>query len=79
MYIAKRVNLCNMSLELRGTQTTRRYWACLGCVMGHFFKELHAIWIRGLERWYLVLGGVAVGRGFENVNVQETIAVHTCT
>jgi hypothetical protein len=24
-----------------------------------------AIWLRGLERWYLVLGGVAVGRGFE--------------
>jgi hypothetical protein len=23
------------------------------------------IWLRGLERWYLVLGGVAVGRGFE--------------
>jgi hypothetical protein len=25
-----------------------------------------AIWLRGLERWYLVLGGVAVGRGFEH-------------
>jgi hypothetical protein len=24
-----------------------------------------AIWLGGLERWYLVLGGVAVGRGFE--------------
>jgi hypothetical protein len=24
-----------------------------------------AIWLRRLERWYLVLGGVAVGRGFE--------------
>jgi hypothetical protein len=24
-----------------------------------------AIWLRGLERWYLVLGSVAVGRGFE--------------
>jgi hypothetical protein len=24
-----------------------------------------AIWLRGLERWYLVLGGVVVGRGFE--------------
>jgi hypothetical protein len=24
-----------------------------------------AIRLRGLERWYLVLGGVAVGRGFE--------------
>jgi hypothetical protein len=24
-----------------------------------------AIWLRGLERWYLVLGGVAIGRGFE--------------
>jgi hypothetical protein len=24
-----------------------------------------AIWLRGLEHWYLVLGGVAVGRGFE--------------
>jgi hypothetical protein len=24
-----------------------------------------AIWLRGLERWYLVLGGVAVDRGFE--------------
>jgi hypothetical protein len=24
-----------------------------------------AIWLRGSERWYLVLGGVAVGRGFE--------------
>jgi hypothetical protein len=22
-------------------------------------------WLRGLERWYLVLAGVAVGRGFE--------------
>jgi hypothetical protein len=25
-----------------------------------------AIWLRGLEHWYLVLGGVAVGRGFES-------------
>jgi hypothetical protein len=24
-----------------------------------------AIWLRGIERWYLVLGGVAVGCGFE--------------
>jgi hypothetical protein len=24
-----------------------------------------AIWLKGLERWYLVLSGVAVGRGFE--------------
>jgi hypothetical protein len=24
-----------------------------------------AIWLRGLERWYLVLGSVAVGRWFE--------------
>jgi hypothetical protein len=24
-----------------------------------------AIWLRGLKRWYLVVGGVAVGRGFE--------------
>jgi hypothetical protein len=24
-----------------------------------------AIWFRGLKRWYLVLGGVAVGCGFE--------------
>jgi hypothetical protein len=29
-----------------------------------FFLRM-AIWLRGLERWYLVLGGVAVGRGFE--------------
>jgi hypothetical protein len=27
-----------------------------------FFLRM-AIWLRGLERWYLVLGGVAVGRG----------------
>jgi hypothetical protein len=24
-----------------------------------------AIWLIGLERWYLLLGGVVVGRGFE--------------
>jgi hypothetical protein len=30
----------------------------------HSFLRM-AIWLRGLERWYLVLGGVAVGRGFE--------------
>jgi hypothetical protein len=24
-----------------------------------------AIWLRGLKNWYLVLGGVAVGHGFE--------------
>jgi hypothetical protein len=24
-----------------------------------------AIWLRVLERWYLVIGGVAVGRGFK--------------
>jgi hypothetical protein len=29
-----------------------------------FFLRM-AIWLRGLERWYLVLGGVAVGRGFK--------------
>jgi hypothetical protein len=29
-----------------------------------FFLRM-AIWLSGLERWYLVLGGVAVGRGFE--------------
>jgi hypothetical protein len=29
-----------------------------------FFLRM-AIWFRGLEHWYLVLGGVAVGRGFE--------------
>jgi hypothetical protein len=29
-----------------------------------FFLRM-AIWLRGLERWYLMLGGVAVGRGFE--------------
>jgi hypothetical protein len=29
-----------------------------------FFLRM-AIWLRGLERWYLVLGGDAVGRGFE--------------
>jgi hypothetical protein len=29
-----------------------------------FFLRM-AIWLRGLERWYLVLGGVAVDRGFE--------------
>jgi hypothetical protein len=29
-----------------------------------FFLRM-AIWLRGLERWYLVLGGVAVGRRFE--------------
>jgi hypothetical protein len=29
-----------------------------------FFLRM-AIWLRGLERWYLVLGRVAVGRGFE--------------
>jgi hypothetical protein len=29
-----------------------------------FFLRM-AIWLRGLEHWYLVLGGVAVGRGFE--------------
>jgi hypothetical protein len=29
-----------------------------------FFLRM-AIWLRGLEPWNLVLGGVAVGRGFE--------------
>jgi hypothetical protein len=29
----------------------------------HFLRM--AIWLRGLERWYLVLGVVAVGRAFE--------------
>jgi hypothetical protein len=29
-----------------------------------FFLRM-AIWLRGLEHWYLVLGGVAVGRRFE--------------
>jgi hypothetical protein len=29
-----------------------------------FFLRM-AIWLRGSEHWYLVLGGVAVGRGFE--------------
>jgi hypothetical protein len=29
-----------------------------------FFLRM-AIWLRGLECWYLVLGGVAIGRGFE--------------
>jgi hypothetical protein len=29
-----------------------------------FFLRM-AIWIRGLERWYLVLGGDAIGHGFE--------------
>jgi hypothetical protein len=24
-----------------------------------------AIWLGGLERWYLVLGGIALGHGFE--------------
>jgi hypothetical protein len=28
-------------------------------------KPMCYIWLRGLEHWYLVLGGVAVGRGFE--------------
>jgi hypothetical protein len=32
-----------------------------------------AIWFRGFERWYLVLGGVAVGRGFD-----MTENVHSC-
>jgi hypothetical protein len=30
----------------------------------HFFLMI-AIWLRGQKRWYLVLGGVAVGRGLE--------------
>jgi hypothetical protein len=30
-----------------------------------FFLRM-AICLRGLERWYLVLGGVAVGRGFKS-------------
>jgi hypothetical protein len=30
-----------------------------------FFLRM-AIWLRGLERWYLVLGGIAVGREFES-------------
>jgi hypothetical protein len=29
-----------------------------------FFSRM-VIWLKGLERWYLVLGGVAVGREFE--------------
>jgi hypothetical protein len=29
-----------------------------------FFLRM-AIWLSGLKRWYLVLGGVAVGRGFD--------------
>jgi hypothetical protein len=34
------------------------------CPENHSFLRM-AIWLRGLERWYLVLGGVAVGCGFE--------------
>jgi hypothetical protein len=35
------------------------------CPENHSFLRM-AIWLRGgLERWYFVLGGVAVGRGFE--------------
>jgi hypothetical protein len=34
------------------------------CPENHSFLRM-AIWLRGLERWYLVLGSVAVGRGFE--------------
>jgi hypothetical protein len=34
------------------------------CPENHSFLRM-AIWPRGLERWYLVLGGVAVGLGFE--------------
>jgi hypothetical protein len=34
------------------------------CPENHSFLIM-AFWLRGLERSYLVLGGVAVGRGFE--------------
>jgi hypothetical protein len=36
--------------------------SCLNASVGAPFL---AIWLRGLKRWCLVLGGVAVGRGFE--------------
>jgi hypothetical protein len=35
------------------------------CQYTYFPKVSMAIWLRGLECWYLVLGGVAVGRWFE--------------
>jgi hypothetical protein len=35
------------------------------CPENHSLLRM-AIWLRGLERWYLVLGGVAVCRGFEH-------------
>jgi hypothetical protein len=35
-----------------------------------FFLRM-AIWLRGLERWYLVLGGIDVGRRFEPQSDQE--------
>jgi hypothetical protein len=51
--------------------------------MGPFFLRM-AIWLNGLERWYLVLGGVAVGRGFEPQSALEhffagiLIDIRTC-
>jgi hypothetical protein len=38
--------------------------SCIGIMPDDSFLWM-AIWLRGLECWYLVLGGVAVGRGFE--------------
>jgi hypothetical protein len=39
------------------------------CNLGHV--------IRGLERWYLVLGGFAVGRGFEPQSDLELSLIET--
>jgi hypothetical protein len=37
-----------------------------------FFLRM-TIWLSGLKRWYLVLGGVAEGRGFEPQSVKIAI------
>jgi hypothetical protein len=50
------------------------------CPENHSFIRM-AIWLRGLEHWYLVLGGVAIGRGFEPQSDVELffaeILIHT--
>jgi hypothetical protein len=38
-----------------------------------------AIWLRGLKRWYLVLGGVAVDRGFDPQSDLELFSVKILT
>jgi hypothetical protein len=44
---------------------TCAYVSRLNVIVQRTIRFKDAIWHRGLERWYLVLGGVAICHGFE--------------